>query len=125
MSVKRILLIEDDPLFHAFAKEVLERKKYIVYSAFDGVQAIEILNKNETDLILVDLLLPEKDGIRFITESKLSHSTIPIIAMSGGSSQYSPSFLKAARSLGASHTLEKPFVSQQLLELVDKCFNGI
>ncbi|PCJ48159.1 MAG: response regulator [Gammaproteobacteria bacterium] len=125
MSAKRILLIEDDPSFHAFVKDALEKKAYTVNSAYDGVQATQILNKTEPNLILVDLLLPEKDGIRFITETKQSHPSIPIIAMSGGVSQYSPSFLKAARSLGASHILEKPFVSKQLLELVDKCINGI
>ena len=77
------------------------------------------------DLIVVDLLLPQKDGIRFITETKVRHSQIPIIAMSGGQSKYSPSFLNAARSLGATQTLEKPFLSKQLIELIDKCFSGI
>jgi DNA-binding response OmpR family regulator len=125
MPGKRILLIEDDPQFHTFVKEVLENNNYSVDSAFDGVEASKLLSEQVPDLIVVDLLLPEKDGIRFITETKALHSQIPIIAMSGGLSQYSPSFLKAAGTLGATQTLEKPFVSEQLIELIDKCFSGI
>ena len=125
MSGKRILLIEDDLQFHSFVKDVLENNNYSVDSAFNGMEASKLLGVQVPDLIVVDLLLPEKDGIKFITETKVLHSQIPIIAMSGGQSQYSPSFLKAARTLGATQTLEKPFLSEQLIELIDKCFSGI
>jgi two-component system response regulator TrcR len=124
MSGMRILLIEDDPQFHIFVKNVLENNDYCVDSAFDGVEGTRLLSEQVPDLIVIDLLLPKKDGIRFITETRVKYSNIPIIAMLGSQSKYSASFLKSARSLGASQTLEKPFLSEQLIVLIDKCFSG-
>ena len=123
MSSKEILLIEDDQQFHNFVKEVLKAEGHTVLSAFNGLEASAILEKNTPNLIITDLLMPEKDGVRVITEAKASHPQTPIIAMSGGQSAFSPVFLEAATTLGATYTLDKPFDDEQLLELVRKCFN--
>ncbi len=121
MSVKKILLIEDDMQFQSFVEEVLKAEGYQVFLAEDGIQGSQMVKEVIPDLIITDLLMPQKDGVRLITEIKSSHPQIPIIAMSGGSSFFSPAFLEAAATLGASETLPKPFLGEQLLELVDKC----
>ena len=121
MSVKKILLIEDDLQFQSFVEEVLKAEGYQVFLAENGVQGSHMMKEVIPDLIITDLLMPQKDGVRLITEIRSSHPKIPIIAMSGGSSFFSPAFLEAAATLGASETLAKPFLGEQLLELVDKC----
>ena len=123
MSGKQILLIEDDQQFHNFVKEVLESDGYSVISAMNGVEASKLLEEHSPDLIITDLLMPEKDGVRLITEARVSHPQTPIIAMSGGQSAFSPVFLEAATTLGAAHTLDKPFDDEQLLTLVSSCIN--
>jgi len=122
MSNKLILLIEDDIQFHNFVKEVLLEEGFTVLSANDGVEASHLLETHNPDLIITDLLMPEKDGVRLITEARASHPSTAIIAMSGGQSAFSPVFLEAATTLGAAYTLDKPFDCEQLLELVAKCF---
>lgn len=121
MSTKLILLIEDDQQFHSFVKQLLEDEGFTVLSAVNGLLASQLLEQNKPDLIITDLLMPEKDGVRLITEARVSHPGTPIIAMSGGQSAFSPVFLEAATTLGAAYTLDKPFESEQLLDLVAKC----
>ena len=123
MAEKLILLIEDDQQFHSFVKEVLVAEGFSVLSAFNGLEASHILEDNVPDLIITDLLMPEKDGVRLITEARVTHASTPIIAMSGGQSSFSPVFLEAATTLGAAFTLDKPFEGDQLLELVSKCLD--
>ncbi|RLA04863.1 MAG: response regulator [Gammaproteobacteria bacterium] len=123
MSGKNILLIEDDLQFHKFVKLALESEGFSVTSASNGLTASHYLETHTPDLIITDLLMPEKDGVRLITEVKMSHPDTPVIAMSGGQSAFSPAFLEAAGTLGATYTLDKPFDCEQLLELVAKCFD--
>jgi len=121
MTEQTILLIEDDKQFRNFVKKVLQAEGYVVLQAKDGSQGAEMIKKHDPDLIVTDLLMPHKDGVRLISETRTSHPHIPIIAMSGGSSLFSPAFLEAADTLGATHTLNKPFEEEALLELVNKC----
>ncbi len=121
MTEQTILLIEDDKQFRNFVKEVLLAEGYTVLQAEDGSQGVEMIKEHDPDLIITDLLMPRKDGVRLITETRSSHPHIPIIAMSGGTSLFSPAFLEAANTLGASHTLDKPFTDDALLALVNKC----
>ncbi len=121
MTTKNILLIEDDLQFRNFVEEILKSEGYSVLLASDGKQGIEMLDEHEPDLIITDLLMPNKDGVRLITETRASHPKIPVIAMSGGSSFFSPAFLEAADTLGANYTLDKPFAGKKLLELVNNC----
>jgi len=122
MSAKQILLIEDDEQFRSFVEQVLADEGYSVLLAEDGNQGALMIKEHNPDLIVTDLLMPHKDGVRLITETRAAFPQIPIIAMSGGSSFFSPAFLEAADTLGASYTLAKPFQSEQLIELVNKCF---
>ena len=122
MSDKQILLVEDDKHLSAYLSELLTSKGFSVLTAVNGQQASQMLVEIQPDLLITDLLMPEKDGVRLITETRTSHPQTPIIAMSGGQSAFSPVFLEAASTLGAAYTLEKPFESEQLLELIAKCF---
>ena len=123
MSAKQILLIEDDEQFRSFVEQVLIEEGYLVLLAEDGHQGVLMIEEHKPDLIITDLLMPNKDGVRLITETRELHPETPIIAMSGGSSFFSPAFLEAADTLGATYTLTKPFQGEQLVELIEKCFN--
>ena len=123
MDAKHILLIEDDEQFRNYLEEVLKSEGFNVSTAADGQQGYDSAMENKPDLMITDLLMPEKDGVRLITEIKQSYPDLNIIAMSGGQSVFSPAFLEAAQSLGANYTLDKPFMEDQLLELIEKCLS--
>ena len=121
MSQVTVLIVEDDQQFHGYVKELLEVEGYKTLSAYNGLEAIDIFNENTPQIVVLDLLLPLKDGIRVMTDLRATHLNLPIIAMSGGQSNYSASFLTAASTLGAAFTLNKPFKAEQLLKLVKNC----
>jgi len=122
MNSLTILLVDDDHDFHLMVKELLESQEHTVISAFDGQQASDLLEAETVDLLITDLLMPVKDGIRLITESKATNIKLPIIAMSGGQSEYSASFLESAKVLGAKQILPKPFKGDELLDRIALCF---
>jgi len=124
MAAQSILIIEDDIQFRNFIEEVLDDEGYTIFTADDGQQGIDLVEEQEPDLILTDLLMPEKDGVRVISEVKCKFPQIPIIAMSGGQSVFSPVFLEAAATLGAMKTLNKPFKDEELLEAIKSCINS-
>ena len=118
MSDHTILVIEDDEQFLGFLTEFLTEEGYEVLKATNGRLGMEVLETREPDLILTDLLMPEKDGVRVISEVRSKYPHIPVIAMSGGQSVFSPVFLEAASSLGASLSLTKPFKEEELLDAI-------
>lgn len=121
MTAKKILIIEDDDQLQGFVQELLEDHGFEVLLAANGNEGIKVAEEQQPDLILTDLLMPEKDGVRVITEVKANHPEIPIIAMSGGQSVFSPVFLEAASTLGATKTLDKPFRNEELLQTIADC----
>ena len=124
MTNKRILVIEDDLELQEFVEDFLSENNFEVLLANNGNEGIEILENNDVDLVLTDLLMPEKDGVRVISEIKTQHSHIPVIAMSGGQSVFSPVFLEAAATLGAAKTISKPFRNEELLQSINECIKS-
>lgn len=117
----RILLVEDDRYFRAMTRGLLAEGGHSVVEAEDGAAALEAFRRGAFDLVIMDLLMPEKDGIETITEMKRDFPTARIIAMSGGG-QYAPKeeYLRVARIIGATEALTKPFTAEVLLSAVSR-----
>lgn len=114
----RILIIEDDDVLAALLLEKLGEKGYQAISVGNGNQALAALAGQSFDLVITDILLPEKDGLETIGEIKQRNPTLPIIAMSGGGIVNAGYYLDMARRVGATETLAKPFVTAELLVIV-------
>ena len=78
-STKTILIVEDDNTIHDLIKELLEKENYVVKSAYSGKEALNIVNTEKVDLILLDLMLPEVNGEEVVNEIR---TNIPIIVIS-------------------------------------------
>jgi DNA-binding NtrC family response regulator len=116
---RRILLVDDDPNVRRSIGATLTAAGYEVIMAFDGDEAVRHWRDlNGGDLVLLDLFMPEKDGLETIVELRSHTPGVPIIAMSGGGSTGRVDILQDAKLLGAIETLEKPFSSHVLLEMV-------
>ena len=114
----RILIIDDEPQIRSMLKLMLEREGYEVVEAPDGVEGIEVYRQNPADLIITDLIMPNKDGIGMIIELKKEFPDVMIIAMSGGGLNKPDGYLKGAEKLGAACTLTKPIDREEMLKAV-------
>jgi CheY-like chemotaxis protein len=113
-----ILIIDDEPQIRSMLKLMLERDGYEVAEAPDGIEGIRIYRQNPADLIITDLIMPNKDGIGVIIDLKKEFPNVKIIAMSGGGLNKPEGYLKGAKKLGAACTLTKPIDRGEMLRAI-------
>ncbi|MEP0068987.1 response regulator [Pyruvatibacter sp.] len=116
-----ILVVDDEPLICSMLQALLTREGHDVIIAGDGRQAIQAVETNEIDLIIVDIVMPEKDGLEAIIEIRRITPDMKIIAISGGSRIGNADFLSMARKFGACATFYKPLDNNALLKAIDRC----
>jgi len=113
-------VIDDDEDVRSCIRNILEHSGYSVLEAENGSVGICIFRKNPVDLVIVDLFMPEKEGIETIIELRKEYADLKILAISGGIPGYGPDhFLHIAQKLGADGSLDKPFNMQQLLTKIE------
>lgn len=113
-----ILIVDDDSSIRLLFKQFLEGEGYKVSLASDGQEGIALLKQQKPDLIITDILMPEMDGLEIVREVRKHHSSIPIIAISGGMRSGQINFLSHARTFGACRVFEKPISLAALLTAV-------
>jgi CheY-like chemotaxis protein len=123
--MKRILIIDDEPQIRSMLRLMLERDGYEVFEAPDGIEGIRFYRQNPVDLIITDLIMPNKDGIGMIIELKKEFPEAKIIAMSGGGLNKPEGYLKGAQKLGATCTLTKPIDREEMLRTVRETLKGL
>ena len=116
--MKKILIIDDEEQMRRLLRNILEREGYEVAEAPDGKIGIRLHQKNPADLVITDLIMPEKEGIETIMELKRNFPDTKIFAMSGGGRYDPKTYLDIAKKLGANMVIQKPFDRQELVEAV-------
>src|SRR5690242_13143113 len=96
-----ILLIDDDPLVRAAIRAMLEDAGYTVRSVGDGRAGMKAFRKKRPDLVITDIIMPEREGLETIIEMRTLWPEGPIIAISGGGRDGNADFLQMAERLGA------------------------
>jgi CheY-like chemotaxis protein len=119
-----ILVIDDDALVRQTLTLVLESEGYEVRSAPEGRQGLQAFRKRRPDLVISDIIMPDMEGIQTIMELRILSRDCPIIAISGGGRLGKVDFLEAAKQLGATASLRKPFETADLLQTVALCLTG-
>jgi len=109
-----ILLVDDDDTLRNIICTVLNSMGHETLQAKDGKNAIALSEANNVDLVITDIVMPEKDGLELVTYFKKKEPPIKIIAMSGGGTLGCSSYLGIAKAMGASLTLSKPFRAEEL-----------
>jgi two-component system, chemotaxis family, chemotaxis protein CheY len=115
-----ILIIDDEDQPRRMLQQVLTRAGYEVIEARDGHEGLQRFRATPTDIIITDILMPEKEGLETIIDIRREFPGVKIIAMSGGGRTGNLNFLDVARRLGARRTLEKPFDLQAMLGAVSE-----
>lgn len=114
----RILLVDDEDIVLRLFETVLELDHHDVTTASNGNGALAAVAIGTFDLVITDLVMPDKEGIETIVEMRKLRPSLPIIAMSGGGRGNAADYLDMAAKLGARMTLAKPFSAQTLLDAV-------
>lgn len=114
-----ILVVEDDTNLRNVVCDVLRQAEYEVHVAANGRKAAELLRTEHVDLMITDILMPDKEGIETIADTRRHCRGIRIIAMSGGGKVGADHCLEMAREFGADLTLLKPFTKADLLRAVN------
>ena len=111
----KILVVDDESFIRDFFREVLEMAGFEVILAENGKRAVTLLHERKVDLVIMDLVMPEQEGVETIQALRRSYPDIKIVAMSGA---FGGQFLKTATMLGARATLAKPVTPAEILKVV-------
>ncbi len=111
----RILVIDDDEQVLDMLYESLTREGYDVLRASNGEQGLRLYRQEPVDLIITDIIMPEKEGIETIIELRRDFPDVKIIAMSGGGRIGTKDYLHLAKIFGVQRTFTKPVAREQLL----------
>ncbi len=118
-----ILIVDDSETQRELMRAVSESAGYRVTEAQNGKLAVEAAKQDPPNLVLLDLFMPEQDGIETLQELKKATPELKIIALSGFVRK-GHSLLHAASLLGANKTLLKPFEPQHLLKAMAELLEG-
>jgi CheY-like chemotaxis protein len=117
-SMERILVIDDDVHVLNVLHFTLVCEGYQVLKASNGKEGMKLYREDPFDLIITDLIMPEKEGIETIRGLTEEFPTIKIIAISGGGRIGPADYLHMAKILGAKRTLAKPIGRDELVRTV-------
>jgi two-component system phosphate regulon response regulator PhoB len=124
MAKKRILVVEDDRDINELIRYNLEKEGFEVLSLYDGLQAVEMVKSRKPDLVLLDLMLPECDGLDICRElkSEADLKGIPVIMITAKGTE---SDVVIGLSMGADDYIVKPFSPQVLLARIKAIFRRL
>lgn len=113
-----ILVVDDQAEVRVLIAKILTASGHQVQEAGDGKKAVRMLKELAADLVILDLFMPEQEGLETIMQMRRERIMTPVLAISGGCPGLHQDFLEAAHALGARRTLAKPFTRQELLTAV-------
>ena len=116
--MKQILIIDDEPDILMMLKKMMERAGFEVDVANNGDSGLKLFNNNSIDLVITDILMPEKEGLEIIREMKKNKPELKIIAISGGGRISASSYLDTATRFGADRAFQKPFRQAEIVGAV-------
>ena len=113
-----VLIVDDDPKTRRVLREILEPLNHSVLEAGNGREALPLVAQHEPDLMIVDILMPEMDGLETIRYLRRKGYRMPIIAMPTGKYLTAKRYSEFAKTFGADDVLMKPFGRAEVLKVL-------
>ena len=120
----RILLIDDDDAVRTVLSLRLADFGHTVIVARNGREGLELFKHANADLVITDIVMPEKEGFEVLMKLLKKHPSVKIIAISGGGLHNAAQYLHTAKLLGAARVLAKPFTNEALMTAVNELLAG-
>ena len=121
--MSKILIIDDDEQIRKLFSRKLLSLGYTILTADDGDVGLQIYRKETPDLVLMDIIMPRKEGIELIREIMVEYPDAKIVAISAGGRGKASDYLEYARRFGAKRVLEKPVELTELAQVVEEVLN--
>jgi DNA-binding NtrC family response regulator len=121
----KILVIDDDPYCVSLLKIAFEQSGHTAFTATNGKIGLQAACAEPFDLIITDILMPEKDGLELIIELKKHKPDVKVIAISGGGVLHTGDCLKMAKLFGAQHVMGKPLDINKLVQLANELISPV
>ena len=114
----RILIVDDDDATREILGDLLEIEGYLVSNVSDGITGLELHREKPFDLVITDIIMPNKEGLETIRELRDIYPQVKIIAISGGGRIAPQNYLVMAEKLGADITFDKPINKEKIIDAV-------
>ncbi len=119
MEPKKVLIAEDSSVIQNLTRKILQIQNYEIFSAKNGLQVLSMLENEDFDIILMDINMPQMDGMECAKEIRAlkdpKKSKIPIVAITGNAKNYT---LEDFKSVGINEYLQKPLNFDNLVDTV-------
>jgi CheY-like chemotaxis protein len=122
----KILLVDDDPLIHLLYKTPIERAGYQLIAAKDGLEALAAAEREQPQVVIMDIIMNDMDGLSALRELKRNEATkpVPVVIITANVVAHHAA-RKEAEAAGAALFLTKPFSPAQLLDAIRKVAPGL
>jgi CheY-like chemotaxis protein len=114
----KILVLDDEVSIVLMIKKMLERAGHEVEMALNGLDGMILFEQNKPDLLITDIIMPEKEGLETIFELRQKYPDLKIIAISGGGRISPEGYLPGAKLLGADMVFQKPLDQKEFMQAV-------
>ena len=125
----KILIVDDDPVFVEATKAVLESKDYQVSAAFDGDEGLQKVQDERPDLIVLDIIMPTKDGFTVCEQLKSDpkFSEIPVLILTSFAEKKGETSIPVSEGLAleAEDYIDKPVLPDELLSRIEKMLKRV
>ena len=111
----KILVMDDEPFILLMIKKMLEKEGHEVDLALNGNDGLELFEKFKPDLVITDIIMPQKEGLEIILELRQKYPDLKIIAISGGGRVGPDGYLPGAKLFGADMVFQKPLIQKEFM----------
>jgi DNA-binding response OmpR family regulator len=122
--VARIPLIDDDHAVRGMLRMTLALMGDVVIEARNGAEGLAMFHDENVDLLITDIVMPEKEGLEVLMELRHIRPPVKVIAISGGGRKNAVDYLEIAKLMGAGKVLAKPFSNAELVAAIDELLAG-
>ena len=119
-TAKTVLVADDDKLILSTFRYALARQGYNVLLAENGAETIAHLERGSVDIVFLDIIMPEKEGLETLLEIKRRFPSVPVHVMSGGGTRSKQDFLTIAQQFGATSVIRKPVTPAELVKIIEE-----
>ena len=117
-KTKTLLVVDDDPQFRKLMRSAFKKEGVLVMEATNGNECLEMCENCQPSILLIDIVMPEKDGVSAIKEIRSRYEHMKIIAISGGYVFTPGAYLDEAKNVGADAVFKKPLNLSALVSTV-------